>query len=221
MPHYQIVKPSVPRLTFQKKLPPLQYINTTALKNNYCDKDLILRNAIKQNDEAAFETLYRKYWRELYVHARNTLKSQFHAEEAVEIVFINLWNKRASLEVDDVRDYLYRAVRNRCLNVIRRMLTEEKSWNYFKKFISDISPSAEETFLNGEISSAVEKKLSLLPAITQQIFRMKEMEGLSVKDIGAQLNCSRKMIDYHLSKSKQFLKISLEEFLFFVVLLSV
>lgn len=178
-------------------------------------------NAIRQNDEIAFEELYRKYWKELYIHARNTLKSQFHAEEVVEIVFINLWNKRCSLEVDDIRHYLYRGVRNRCINVIRRMLVEEKSWHYFKKFIPDISPSVEEAFLNSEISSEVEKKLCLLPSITQQIFRMKEIDGLSVKDIGEQLNCSRKMIDYHLSKSKQFLRISLEEFLFLVVLLSI
>lgn len=124
----------------------------------------------------------------VYIQARNTLKLLFYAEEMMETTFINLWNKRHLLEVEAIWHwhYLYGGVCNRCINGIRKRLMEEKSWPYFKKFSAAIFPSVGETFLNKEILLLLEKKLSLLLAITQQVFQLKGAGGLSVQDIGTQ-----------------------------------
>jgi len=181
----------------------------------YTDSELL--NAIKENDKVALAELYDRYWRPLLHHALNSLHSQDFAEEVVQDLFIKIWNLRETLNILNIRYYLHSSVRNGCISFLRSQLAEEKKWDEYKLYLPKEQASVETVYLNQEKTELLEKVIHKLPVKTQQIFRLKMIDGLTFRDISAQLNCSEKTILYHLSKSKRLLKSELQNMLFLAV----
>lgn len=56
------------------------------------ENELIL--LLKQSNQEAFTTLYKKYWKQVYNFSRLYLTSQSVAEEVVQEVFIKVWESQ-------------------------------------------------------------------------------------------------------------------------------
>src|SRR5919199_4520094 len=82
------------------------------------DTELTLRLA--QNDAAAFETLFHRYYRFLFTIASQYLKDPVLAEDALQDVYLKLWTHRDSLDASQsVKSYLATAMRHQVLNRLR------------------------------------------------------------------------------------------------------
>ena len=74
-------------------------------------------HSLRGLSQAAFEKLFRQYYEELYYYACRYLWRREDAEEAVQDVFVRVWEKREELQIStSVKAYLYAAVRNRAIN---------------------------------------------------------------------------------------------------------
>ena len=80
--------------------------------NRHLDiSDHELLSLIKEGDQAAFKSIYEKYWQLLYVAACKIIKDEDEAKDAVQEVFISLLSKGASIDIKgSVSNYLYTAV---------------------------------------------------------------------------------------------------------------
>ena len=77
-----------------------------------------LISLVKENDEAAFKEIYERYSALLYVFAFKKLKNEDEAKDIVQEIFIALWDKRTDLNFHtSLSSYLFRAIRNRALNI--------------------------------------------------------------------------------------------------------
>lgn len=75
-----------------------------------------LLKQIDKGCQAAFSKLYSLYAKRLLVFSNAILHSTEMAEEAVEDVFVKIWNKRGGLsEIENITVYLYVAVKNQSL----------------------------------------------------------------------------------------------------------
>src|SRR5881394_3449437 len=72
-------------------------------------RDLVAR--IRAGDEAAFEAMFRAYYDPLCRHVAPYLGSRDAAEDAVQGLFVRIWEDRARWVVSDLGHYLYTAVR--------------------------------------------------------------------------------------------------------------
>src|SRR5689334_437514 len=71
---------------------------------------------IRAGDNAAFEALFRRYYRELCVYAARIDADAGSAEEIVQEILLRVWLRREELpEVRSLGAYLYMAVRNLAL----------------------------------------------------------------------------------------------------------
>lgn len=87
---------------------------------NTRNEDQALFLLIKKRDKEAFDTLYYKYHGYLYALALRYLKSKDLAEDAVQHVFIKLWETTKAMNIDiNVKNYLYTMTKNHILNQIR------------------------------------------------------------------------------------------------------
>jgi hypothetical protein len=64
---------------------------------NHIDVELL--NRLRENDTQAFESIYKKYWQNLYLTAFSILKDKQASEDIIQDLFIQLWNKRATISV--------------------------------------------------------------------------------------------------------------------------
>jgi len=85
----------------------------------YQDDELLL--LLKEDNDAAFTEIYRRYWDRLFVVAMHRLGDMEEVRELVQDIFCNLWKKRSSLHLDhSLHTYLSVAVKYEVLNRLAR-----------------------------------------------------------------------------------------------------
>jgi len=180
------------------------------------DIELVL--SLRAGNPEALSEVFRRYWQKLYFTAFYKLRSHELAEEIVQDLFMELWDKRDRLfaNVDEqfnLSAYLHRAVRNKVLNQIRRLVYDEKYWEYCKTHLpcceSSTHELAEYNDLEQNLNTAVEK----LSDKTREIFVLHKLKGIPVGQISRDLNLSEKAVGYHLTKSVKELRLYLKDFI--------
>ena len=75
---------------------------------------------IKADDIKSFEFLFRRYYSILCNYAYKILKDIDAAEEIIQDLFYNIWEKRDTLSIESsVKSYLYKSTYNRCMLLLR------------------------------------------------------------------------------------------------------
>ncbi|MBN2663528.1 MAG: RNA polymerase sigma-70 factor, partial [Bacteroidales bacterium] len=168
-------------------------------------------------NQQIFENFFRDYFKPLVNFANKFLNNIDDSKEIVHDVFINLWEKRDSIDVQNsVKSYLYASVNNRCLNFIR----DNKKFNnniQLDNIDSVVSPS--DTLTEIEIQSIIEKTLNTLSPKVKRVFELSRYENLKYKDIAEKLNISQKTVESHISAALKSLKENLKEYLVVFILI--
>jgi len=157
------------------------------------DKALFKR--ITENDEKAFERLFHIYYANLCRFASGIISDDEIAEEIVQDLFVKIWEKRTQLTVEtSINNYLYRAVKNQCLNFIKHNNIKSE---YFQKIQSETEAQIQpdEYFLALELAEKIEQSIQSLPEKRQEIFRLSREEGLKYSEIATKLNISLKTVE--------------------------
>jgi RNA polymerase sigma-70 factor (family 1) len=158
----------------------------------------------------SFETLFRSNYSKLCHFALQFLGDEDTVKDIVQDVFINYWNKRENLtiEEDSISAFLYSAVKNACLNKLRRLKLEQ---GYLNQQESD--PVEEAVVLNlmikSEVMVEINKIITSLPEGCQRIFKMGYLEGLKNPQIAAQLGISINTVKTQKKRGLQLLKLRL------------
>jgi len=99
------------------------------------DIDLITR--LKNKDLAAFDELYLKYFKLLSANAFFFLKDENEAKDMVQSLFLDIWEKKQYEHFhNDIKGYLFLAVKNRCLNYLKSQKVKsarDESVKYLQK----------------------------------------------------------------------------------------
>src|SRR5687768_2164979 len=76
---------------------------------------------VRASDASAYEAIFRQYWESLYNCAFRYVRSAEDAEDVVQSVMGRVWSGRADWRLaGSLGAYLHSAVRNACLDRIRR-----------------------------------------------------------------------------------------------------
>jgi DNA-directed RNA polymerase specialized sigma24 family protein len=88
--------------------------------SSYADlSDADLLAALRTDDAGSFTEIYQRYCYQLFTVAYRKLNNREAAEELVQDLFENLWNRRASHEIAQLKQYLFSALRYRIINYIK------------------------------------------------------------------------------------------------------
>lgn len=174
----------------------------------------------KSNEELAFEILFRKYYVRLCCFANKFIANSAESEEIVQEVFLNIWNKRSHLKLDDeIRPYLFKSVQNMCFNFIEHKKVID---NYYSVIAVVYKNQAEdfnnyETVLYNELQKRVDSAIESLPAQCKKIFQMSRQDGLKYIEIAENLGLSVKTVETQMSRALAKLKEELKDY--FVILI--
>jgi len=164
-------------------------------------RDLVAR--IRAGDEAAFEAMFRAYYDPLCRYVAAYLGSRDAAEDAVQGVFVRIWEDRTRWAVSDLRHYLYAAVRRRAISQVRRIAVRRRAAPLL--VLADIGstrgapPDAE--FEAEELWRRLERALDTLPPRTRAAFVLSRQEGLSYHEVAARMAISPKTVGVHIGRA--------------------
>jgi RNA polymerase sigma-70 factor (family 1) len=190
------------------------------LSNQAYISDYQLLEAIRNDDATAYEELFRKYWKKAHGMAYIKVRSKEVAEEIVQDLFTTLWDKRASIQINNFSSYLFTTIKNKSLNYIEACIVREKYWNYYKTFVPKFDESTEKTVAYDELVNALENEMNHLPEKSKKVFRLNRLEGYSISEIAKALNLSEKAIEYHLTRSLKQMRLHLKDYILSITIIS-
>ncbi|QGK77271.1 RNA polymerase sigma-70 factor [Flavobacterium sp. SLB02] len=176
---------------------------------------------MKNGNEAAFEKVFKMYFRNLHTFAYTFMKDDVIAEEIVQNVFFKIWEKRDQLQIDDsLKAYLYRAVHNESLNHLKHLKIKNSFQLQYSANMESSNQDASNQMIASELENDIYKAINELPQQCRTIFQMSRFEQLKYQQIADQLNISVKTVENQMGKALKVLRSKLVEYLpFFLSLL--
>lgn len=182
------------------------------------DEQLFAR--VNQGSEQAFELVYEKYHKLLYVLAYRYLMDKDRAEDAVQNVFVKLWEYRERLNIGiSLRNFLFTMTKNHVLNVIRDENTALEKQYELAQCASEYDDDLVEKLEKRERMALFYEAVDKLPPQKKAICRMKVEEELSTKEIAERMNLSVNTIKTHYAEALKAIRQQLAEKLINVIVL--
>ena len=167
-----------------------------------------LLQEIKRGNEKAFEILFDRYWEALYLSARSVLNNGEAAEDIVQDIFTALWNRRDTLEIQNINAYLHGAVKKQVAKNIKRMMASREHIRIMQQ--AEGTNETEERILSSDLSRKIDQGIAQLPGKCRQVFLLSRNDQLTNQQIAQQLNLSVRTVETHilvaLKKLKKYLR---------------
>jgi RNA polymerase sigma-70 factor (family 1) len=177
-------------------------------------QERIIYERIRNGDQKAFELVFKKFYANLCAYANQVLYDRDMAEEIVQELFFQIWQKREALMVEaSLKSYLYRAVHNSCLNHIKHNKIKTAYQQYAKDQNSNITFGQQEAMEAEEFKVLVRKTIAKLPPGRKKIFMMIRYEQRRYKEVADLLGISVKTVENQMGKAMQFLRTELKSYL--------
>jgi RNA polymerase sigma-70 factor (ECF subfamily) len=183
------------------------------------ENDHILLKGLVAGREDSYNTLFNEYYMVLTVFAKTYLGEMDLAREIVQDMFVRLYESRHLLEnVDSLKSYLYRSVRNSCLNFLKSSKIHHKHKERIRLEQSDAEYDILEEIQESELEQRIFQVVSTLPGRCRQIFRMSRVEGLKNDEIAQQLSISKRTVETQISRALKTLRVELASYLTVLVI---
>jgi len=173
---------------------------------------------LKQGDETSFTFVYDHYWWKVYRFSEIYLNDDEEIKEAVQEVFIKLWESRASInENKDIDGLLFIMTRNTIFDYFRKSLNKVTMKITALEVAEKIAIS-DETLEVKDLLEYIWKLVSLLPPRQQEVFIMSRKQQMTNKEIAEQLDISEKAVERNIYFALKFIKKNLNLFIFFITI---
>ena len=151
--------------------------------------------------------------------AYNYLEDSDAAEDVVQEVFSSVWDKGSAIDIrTNLKSYLFGAVRNACLNVLKHQKVVE---SYEREKLAS-EPSDDGDFLEmDELQKKVNEALDALPEKRRQIFEMSRFEGKKYHEIAEELEISIKTVETQMGRTLKHLREILGPYMTYVLVIGI
>lgn len=164
--------------------------------------DAQLWSASLAGDGDAFGSLWDRHRDAVFRQARRRIPDQFDAEDAVAVTFLEAWRLRRRVRVVDgsVLPWLLAT----CENVARN---QERSRRRYRRLLENFPAPVEKDLLDGiEYRDQAKQALAELSPVDRQLLTLTTLEGMNLKEAGAQLGLSHDAARARLSRARAKLR---------------
>lgn len=149
--------------------------------------------------------LYQRYYKPLVIFANLQLSNFLDAEDIVQDVFLNFIKSRAYRKIDSkvLHTYLFRAVKNSCLNALKRNAVElsDLDVTYFEAIEEEV------TTIDPQLLIDINVAIDNLPEKTRRIVKAILIEGQKYKEVadnfGISVNTVKTLFSAGLKKLRE------------------
>ena len=159
--------------------------------------DSQLFGLVAQDNRLAFNELFERYWQSLLSSALKVLNDELAAEDIVQELFIDLWDRRHHLEIKSFKGYLHTAIRYQSAKIISRTRFTSDHELALERIETHLHPESDLQLadLHHQIDASLEK---LTPRV-KEIFVQSRFENLSNKEIAERNGISIRTVENHLT----------------------
>ncbi|TLX76399.1 RNA polymerase sigma-70 factor [Labilibacter sediminis] len=163
---------------------------------------------IKRDDSQSFELLFRRYFPRLKAISYSFVKDDSIAKDIVQEVFIKVWEKRSEIKDIAIESFLFKMVRNQCLNYLRHVKVVDNRVGGLKDatqmeelYRIDIIKDEPYLLIEKELEQEIVSVLNELPEKCREVFKLSRIDGLMNSEIAEKLDVSIKNVEKHMTKA--------------------
>lgn len=169
------------------------------------DTDLAIK--IRAGNQKAFRELYDRYHVQMYYIAKKYVKSSDLAQDAVQNIFVKLWEKRDRVdETKSIKGFLFTMLRNHLLNMIRDRKDEIVSITGIEAKKLPRQNLTEDELVYKEYHEIVQKGMKELSDRKREVFELKTLQGHSNSEVAELLNINIRTVKTHFYNSSKFMR---------------
>ena len=158
----------------------------------------------------AFREIYRKYATLMQAFASKFI-DRITAEDMVQDVFMRIWVSRETSPINEsLQAYLFRAVRNRCINHLEHLKVKA---SYEAQAVIDLQireagffQSPEHLLIQQEQLEQVRREIDKLPEKSRRVFLMAYDDDMKAADIAEKLQLSVRTVETQIYKALKTLR---------------
>ena len=162
---------------------------------------------MKLLDKNRFKEVFKEYYNPLCNFAASIVSDKKMAQDVVQDVFTNLWDKRKELVINSSeKSYLFQAVKFRAFEILRKRKNESKVSvaDYEESFTqSDELDTQANNFMLKEF---LYNSIRQLPPKCQEIFVLNKVNGLTYNEIADDLDISVKTVENQIGRAYRKLR---------------
>ncbi len=165
---------------------------------------------LKQNNQKGIEYLFNDYFEMLCLRSIRVVKKREVAEDLVQDLFLEIWNKRETLNItSSIKSYLFRSIVNRSLNWLR---ANKQIFDEVDEGVTNRSDdyNITHTMQKNELEDYITSCIDELPEKCRLVFILSRFEELSYKEIASKLEISVKTVENQISKALKLLRSKME-----------
>lgn len=179
---------------------------------------------VMQNDKntiAEFEEIYLSFYPRLKRFAQEYVIREADAENIVQDVFLDLWERRAFVSSSiNLTSYLFTNIKNKCIDFLRHRMVMQNAANKMQeeyelalqmKFQS-LQAFDEHIFSNADMEAVIADAIQSLPEKCRRIFVMNKIEGKKQKTIAEELDISIHTVESQMAIAYRKLKEILKDY---------
>ena len=185
-------------------------------------EESILVEAARSGDIGAFESLVRRYDRNVFRIAQHITQNREDAEDVVQDAFLKAYQNLGQFQGQSkFYTWLVRIAVNEALMRLRRrrpertvsidedVKTEEDS---MPREIADWSPNPEQLYTQAELKDILGKTIQGLPPSFRTVFVLRDVEGLSTEETASALELSVPAVKSRLLRARLQLRERLNKY---------
>ncbi|TCC95730.1 RNA polymerase sigma-70 factor [Pedobacter hiemivivus] len=181
--------------------------------------DAELFSLLCNSDHKAYTEIYDRYSGLLYVHAYKRIRNREEARDLIHELFSVLWSKRDQIILKtELSAYLYRAVRNRVIDLVNHSKLQSSYISSFDGFLNNGTNITDHVIRQKELSLLIEKEIDSLPEKMKQVFNLSRNEYRSHKEISETLEISELTVRKQINNALKVLRPKLSKLLTFFFL---
>jgi RNA polymerase sigma-70 factor (ECF subfamily) len=185
-------------------------------------EETVLVEAARSGDIGAFESLVRRYDRNVFRIAQHITQNREDAEDVVQDAFLKAYQNLGQFQGQSkFYTWLVRIAVNEALMRLRRrrpermvsidedVKTEEDS---MPREIADWSPNPEQMYTQAELKDILGKTIQGLPPSFRTVFVLRDVEGLSTEETASALELSVPAVKSRLLRARLQLRERLNKY---------
>ncbi len=164
-------------------------------------------------DTAIFEILIRRYNQALYKIGRMYGFNHQDTEDLMQDTHVSAYMQLAAFENrSSYKTWISRIMINKCIYKLKHGYSRKEISSELKEESNFANLQSEQSMLNRELSTMLEKSLDSIPLIYRSVFVLREIEGYSVAETAELTGISGINVKVRLNRAKSLLQKQLEQF---------
>ncbi|WP_215223275.1 RNA polymerase sigma factor [Echinicola shivajiensis] len=175
--------------------------------NNIPDTQLLLR--LRQDDNAAFQLIFDRYWKRLFAYAYSVYRDEGVCEDCVQEIFISLWKNNKETTILHLESYLFKAIKYKLSAHIKKLKFD---FAHEEELKSLSIPQHENTNMEyHELEEILTAHINKLSGKCREVFVLSRLKNRSNSEIAKELNISKRTVEGHISMALKQLRSQLRE----------